>query len=107
MPAGENSHITRGLESFRPVGSRLPEAVDNNAPSIAEAETETVDGQYAPPPGKPFVTDLDLKLIGTMVVASPEKSVAVITHSRSRVRETVTEGDRAVNVRVKKILINA
>ena len=78
---------------------------DKNDLPDAEARIDTFDGEKgSPPPYQPFAADLGLKLIGTLVVDSPKKSVAVIEYSTSRVRETVKEGDRAGNVRIKKIL---
>ncbi len=103
--AGEDNHIPIEPDRSRPAPSRLSETDDKTDLTVAETEIDTFDGeQHAPPPGKRFVTDLDWKLIGTMVVASPGKSVAVIEHSKSRGQETVKEGDRTGAVRIKRIL---
>jgi type II secretion system protein C len=105
VPAGDDSHIPIKTDKTDHGPAKFFKVYDKSDLPDAEARIDTFDGEKgSPPPGKPFVADLDLKLIGTMVVAIPGKNVAFIEHSRSRVRETVTEVDRAGNVRVKKIL---
>ena len=105
VPDGEDSHIASKPEQTDHAPARISRVDDKNDLPDVEARINTFDGEKgSPPPYQPFAADLGLKLIGTLVVDSPKKSVAVIEYSTSRVRETVKEGDRAGNVRIKRIL---
>ena len=99
VPAGEDSHIPTEPDAYRHDPSRLTKGGDKNDFFIAEAGIDA--GKYLPPHAKPFMADLDLKLIGTMVADSPEKTIAVVGYSVSHVQETLAEGDHAENLRVK------
>ena len=105
VPDGEDSHIASKPNQTDHAPARISRVdIKNDLPDV-EARIDTFDGEKGlPPPYQPFVMDLGLKLIGTLVVDSPEKSVAVIEYSTSPVRETVKESDRAGNVCIKKIL---
>lgn len=105
VPDGEDIHTASKPDQTDHDPAKFFKVDDKSDLPDVEVGIDTFNrGKGSPPPYQSFVTDLGLKLIGTLVVDSPEKSIAVIEYSTSRVWETVKEGESAGNVRIKKIL---
>ena len=60
----------------------------------------------APQSRKRLMVEGGLKLIGTLVADTPDKSVAVIEYLKTRAQESFKEGDQLGNLRIKRILRN-
>ena len=105
VPDGEDSPIPTKPDRTGHGPAKFFKIHDKNDIPDAYLSIVKNDGEKASPsPIEPLMTALGLKLIGTLVMDNPEKSVAVIEYSTSRARETVKEGDRAGSVRINKIL---
>ena len=105
VPDGEDSPIPTKPDRTGHGPAKFFKIHDKNDIPDANLSIVKSDGEKASPsPIEHLTTDLGLKLIGTLVMDNPEKSVAVIEYSTSRARETVKEGDRAGSVRINKIL---